>query len=164
MIVSDAPQFRLGCVTVIGKDAPLLEVGEEGLHRIKILGGEWIILVVVTFAATHRRAQPRHRDRPHPVRGIFGQILLGLRAPLPGHHVQPVEPRGHVSIHGRIRQEVARKLLDSEFVERFISVKSADDIVTIRENILILVPVILHRIRIPHHVRPRHSHPLPEVR
>ena len=34
----------------------LLDVGEEGTQRIEITLGEWIIFMIVTLGAAHRRA------------------------------------------------------------------------------------------------------------
>src|SRR5262245_40899416 len=51
MLVAPTLEFRVGGISVVGIDAPLLHVGEERLHGIEVLGLEGIELVVVALAA-----------------------------------------------------------------------------------------------------------------
>ena len=67
-------------LSVALEDALLLDVGEEGLHLIKLARQEGVELVVVALAAGHRGAEPGGGGGAHAVGGVDGEVFLGLRA------------------------------------------------------------------------------------
>ena len=81
MIVGEAAQIGIGRVAVIHVNAPLLDIREKRAQRIKILGAERIELVIVAFAAAHRRAEEGRRNGADAVGGVFGEIFLGCAPP-----------------------------------------------------------------------------------
>ena len=164
IIVVESFEIGVRCVVVIGIDAPLLEVGKESLHLIKILRRERIKLVVVALAATHRRAEPGARHGAHPVRGVFGEVFLWLRAAFAGHHVQTIEGRGGLLFDGRIREQVAGELLNRELIKRLVPVEGINDVIAVRKNILVLVAMVTDGVGEPHHIEPRRSHSFAEMR
>ena len=69
-----------------------------------------------------------------------------------------------MGLDGRVGQQVPGDLLDRELVERFIAIEGVNDVISVRKNVLILVPMIAHSIGKSHHVQPRHRHALAELR
>ena len=164
VVVAPAFQIRIRGIIIILVNAPLPDVREERLHRIKILRREGIEFVVVAFATSHRRAEPGRGHRAHAVGRVLGQILLGLRAAFASHHIETIEARGDELFLRRAGQQIAGDLFDGELVEQLIPVERINHVVAVRKDALVLVAVITHRVGEPHHVQPRHRHALAEVR
>ena len=164
VVIADAFEFRLRGVVIVGVDAPLLHVGEEGLQGVKVGGLDRVELMVVALRAAERAAKPSVGDRPHALRTIFGEILLGLGAALAGHHVQAIVAARRQLFFGRVRQEVARELLAGEDVERLVGVERVDDVVAVREDPLVLVAMVADRVGEARDIQPPDRHALAEVR
>ena len=160
MIVRKPLQVRVGSVAIVGINAPLLDVGEEGGHPVEVTSLERVELVVVALRAPHGRAEPGDRHGPDPVPRVLGEVLLGLGAPFASHHIQAVESGGHELLGCRVGQEIAGELFDREPVEGHVAVKGVDHVIAIGEAVLILVAVIAHRVGEPDQVEPGHRHPL----
>ena len=120
--------------------------------------------MVVAFGTAERAAEPRRRDRPDPLRAILCEILLRLRAPLAGHHVEPVVARGHELLGRGIREQIAGQLLARELVEPLVGVERVDHVIAIRKDPLVLVAVEADRVGVAGDVEPPHGHPFAEVR
>ena len=61
-------------------------------------------------------------------------------------------------------QQVARELLDREFVERLVLVERRDDVIAVRPDVARRVRVIADRVGKAHDIEPRHGHPLAVMR
>ena len=163
MLVVEPAEFRLRRVAVVAVDAPLLHVGEEGLQFVEVAGLDRVELVVVALGTAERAAKPGRRHAPHPLGAVLREILLRLRAPLAGHHVEPVVARRHELLGRRIRQQVAGQLLAGELVERLVRVERADHVVAVGKDPLVLVAMEADGVGVAGDVEPPHGHPLAEV-
>ena len=158
MVVAITAQFGIGGVLIFGINPPLFDVGEEGLERIKILGGDGVKLVIMAFRAAKSGAQPGGADHPGAVRAVFGEIFARLRPAFTGDHVQAVETGGNELLPGGMGQEIAGELLPGELIERLVVIVGVDHIIPVGKNALVLVAVIPHGIAEADHIQPGHRH------
>ena len=163
-LVVVAAQIGVRRVAVVGVDAPLLHVCEEGGERVEVAQGEGVVLVVVALRAAHGAAEEGRADGAHAVGGVFGQVFARLRAALAGHHVEPVEPGGDALFVGGVGQEVAGELFDGEAVEALVGVEGVDDVVAIGEDALVLVAVVADGVGEARDIEPPHGHAFAEMR
>ena len=164
MIVAPALEIRIRCVVVVIVHAPLLHIGEEGLHGVEVARRERIVLVVMALAAAHGRTQPGHSDGANPVRGVLGQVLFRLRPALAGDHIQSVEGGRDAGFRPCAGNQIAGELFARELVEALVLVEGVNDVFAIRKDVDVLVAVISDRVGVTHHVEPRHRHPLAMMR
>ena len=92
-------------------------VRKESRKAVEVALGVRIEFMVVTLATTHRRAHPDGRRRADAVGGVFGQVLLVLRAALVGRLQLAVVAGGYVLPIRRIWQQITRQLLRCELVK-----------------------------------------------
>ena len=163
VVVGPAGQVGVGGVAVVGVDAPLLDVGEEGAQGVEVLRREGVELVVVALAAVEGRPEPGQAHGADAVGGALGQVLLRLSAPLAGHHVQAVEAGSRELLGRRAGQEVAGQLLDGELVERLVVVERLHNIVAVGPGVLVLVAVEADGIGVAGDVEPVLGHPFTEM-
>ena len=163
-IVVHAPQLRLRRVIVVGVDAPLFHVGEEGLQGIEVGRLDRVELVVVAFGAAKGRAQPSGRDGTDPFGAVFGKVFLGLGAAFAGHHVEAVVAGRHFLFFGRARQQVAGKLLPRERIEGLVGVEGLDHVIAVGEDPLVLVAMEADGVGEAGDIQPPHRHAFTEVR
>src|SRR6185369_17074816 len=104
------------------------DIGEERLHRIKILRREGIELVVVAFGASQGRAEPYRAQRADSIGSVLREIFLGLQPALARSAIQAVIRRRDFLIDRRIGQKIARELLARELIERLVVAKRFEDV------------------------------------
>ena len=148
----------------INADALFRHIVEEGLHRIEVLRGEGIELVIVAAAAVEGLPHPHGGGRLHAVGGVFGQKLLRDDAAFLIEHVIAMKPRGNLLLQRRPRQQIPRDLLDGELVKRHVRVESLDHPVAPRPQLTITIHLVAIRIRKPRRIHPTDRHVLAIVR
>ncbi len=157
LVIARQQQLRAPRLLRAVRNQPRLPyVGEEGFHRVEILLRERVELVVVAFRAAECCPQPHRAGRPHPVGAVLRQVLLRLDAALGRRAVQAVVRRRHLLLHGRIRHQVARKLLPRELVERLVVAKGPQHVVAVGPHGPQIVAVESCAVGIPHRVQPVH--------
>ena len=65
-----------------------------------------------------------------------------------------MEARGDQLIHRRVRQQVARDLLDGELIERKVPVEGVDHPIAVRPHFAVVVDMNAVRVRVPGVVQP----------
>ena len=149
---------------IAAEDALLLDVREEGGHRVEVPGQERIELVVVALGASERRAEPDRRNVAHAVRRVFRQVFRSLGSALVRHPAQAVVPARH-QLPGRgFDEQVAGQLLPGHHVKRLVLVERPDDVVAERIDVDRNVSVVTDGVGIADEVQPVNGHPLAEVR
>ena len=104
---------------------------KESVELVKLTLRDRIILVGMTFRAGHGESQPGRgcgRDAIHP--GFALELRL-VHAVFKIRERHAMKAGGDLLLHRRLRQQVARELLDGELIERLIAVKGIDDPVAI---------------------------------
>ncbi len=109
----------VGATLVVG-------VGKEREQPEIVLLAERIVLVVVALGAGERGAKPDRRRRVDAIDEHFVHRLVRIDAPFLVRHRIAMEAGRDPLIDGRIWQHVAGNLLDSELVERHVSVERVD--------------------------------------
>ena len=137
---------------------------EEGLHRVEVLRGEGIELVIVAATAVEGLAHPDGSRRLHAVGRVFGQKLLRDDAALLIEHVIAMKPRGDLLIQRGPRQQIPRDLLDGELIERHVRIERLDHPVPPRPQLAVAIHLVAIRIRKPRRIQPTDRHVLAVVR
>ena len=163
VVIGIVPQLRIRRVVIFAVNAPLLDVGEKCLKRIKIFGGNGIEFVIVTFCTAERRPQPGRANHAGAVCAVFGQVFTRLGTAFAGDHIQAVKSSGDQLLLGRLGEKVAGQLLAGELIKGFIVIVGVDHIVPVRENALILITVITHCVAEAHDIQPRYRHAFAKV-
>ncbi len=131
---------------------------------VVLLLRERVELVVVALSAGERRAEPHRRGGVHPIEESLEPGLFVVDAAFLIEKGVAVKS-GRDSLFGRrLRQHVARDLLDGEIAEREVPVQRADDPVAIlphRAGVVLLVSV---GVRVTREIEPGPSPPLSEMR
>ena len=143
MMISPAFEIRVWQENSV-VERVLLDIGKESAEGVEILLCDWVELVVMAFRAADGGAEPCAANGADPVGHVLGQVFLGLNAALPGHHAQPVESGGDPLGGSWIRQKVPGNLFEGEPVEGEVLVECVDDVIPVREDPLVLVPVKSH--------------------
>ncbi len=113
-----------------------------------------VVFVRVALGAGHRRPHPRGHRRVDAVDDRGVAELLVVRASLAVRHRVPMKRGRDELVLGRIRQQVARYLLDRELVERLVRVERPDHIVAKCPDRPRRVIRVAGRIGIPRQVQP----------
>ena len=157
-------QARRRIVRADAIQALFRHVVKERVHPVKFLRRQWIILVVVTFRATHRQAQPHGADRGHAIRDVFVEILVGVRAAfVVGHVVANKTGRDALRLR-RLGQEIAGELFHRELVVRLVVVESLDDPIAPEPHEADAIEVITAGVGVAREIQPVLRHALAVVR
>ncbi len=108
------------------RDVRFVGVVEECRQPVVLTLRKRIELVAVTFSALSRQAEP---DRPRCVDAILNgldAVLFLIDAALAVGQCVAMETRGNLLLNRRVRQQVARKLLDRKPVKRQITIDCVD--------------------------------------
>ncbi len=165
-------RLRLGQALLGGVTRGLLR-GRDDLHRgafvglvgvggliehgvgAEVLGDrDRVVLVGVALGACHGRAHPDGVGRVDAVDDGGGAVLFIVRAPFVLGHRVAVESRGDQLLLRRIRQQVARELLDGEPVEALVGVEGADDPVAVGPDGPSRVAGVAGAVGVARHVEP----------
>ena len=123
-------------------------------HRVKIFLRDRIEFVVVARRAIRREPEPHPRSRRHAVIRIQREIFLRDGSALRGRHVAAVKARRQQLIARRVREQIARDLLDREFIEPLVAVERRDHPIAIRPHLPVVINVDAVRVRIPRRIEP----------
>ena len=134
-----------------------VEVREE---LVELLLRDGIELVVVAARAAHRQAQPHGAGRGDAIDDALHEELLRDDAHLRVHAVVAVEPGGDLLVQRRVRQQIARELLDREPIEGQVPVEGVDDPVAPARHVAPLVREVAGRVREARRRQPGRGHPL----
>ena len=143
-------------------NTPLEHVIEEGRERIKVLCRDGVKLVIMTLGTARGLPQKSLTDGTDAVRGILCDIFLGLDPPFTRHHPESIETSRDELLGGGIFQQITRKLLGDEFVERLVLIEGLDDVIAIRKNSDILIAVVADGVGKTNDIEPRDRHALTE--
>ena len=132
----------------------LRRVVEERGHTVKFALRDRVELVVVADGATGGQAHPHLVRRLGPVPRVQHEIFLGNRAAFVRRDVATVEPRRDFLIDGRVRQQVARQLLDRELIEFHVGIEGINHPVAVRPHLAGVVEVDAVRVRIARRIEP----------
>ena len=162
-IIVHSFEFRFGGVAVVGVDAPLFHISEEGLQFVKVPCLDRVEFVIVAFGAAEGAAKPGRGDRADALGTILGEILLRLGSALARHHVEPVVA-GRDELLGRgIRDQIAGELFAGEDVKGLVPVEGVDDVIAIRKDALVLVAVESDGVGVARDVEPPDGQTFAEV-
>ena len=131
---------------VIGGDAILRDLVEEGHERVVVFLLERVVFVVVTAVAGHGEAEPCGGGCVDTVEEADIALFFGDCAAFTIEHVVAVETGGDEVVLGWVWKEVASELLDGELIERHVVVEGFDDPVS--PNILVGVAVHLEAVAV----------------
>ena len=140
----------------IRHESGFLNVGEERLHCVEVLGQERIELVIVTLGAAHGAAEPHRAQGPHAIGTVFREVFLRLQPAFRRGAVQAVVGGRHALVERCVRQQIAGDLFTREFVERLVAGERAQDVIAVRPRRNRIVAVETARVRIAHGVEPMH--------
>ena len=119
--------------------------------------------MVVALGAAEGATQPGVGDRAHAFGAVLREVFLHLGAAFAGHHVEAIVAARDELLISWVRQKIAGELLAGEDVERLIGVKSVDDVIAVREDALILVPVVADRVGKAGDIEPPDRHAFAET-
>ena len=120
--------------------------------------------MVVAFRTAERGAEPGAARGADAVAGVFGVILLVLPAPFGAHEVEPVVGGGDLLVARRVGQEVARKLLAGEAVERHVGREGVDHPVSVGPHRDLLIAVVADAVAVADEIEPPGRQPFGMVR
>ena len=100
---------------------------EEGKKTVIITLGDRIIFVIVTLCTRKRESEKDLARRLDAVSHIIDQVFFRDRPTLVRYHVIPVKSSGYELRVGSLRQQVAGKLFNHEFVERLIGIEGVNN-------------------------------------
>ncbi len=108
-------------------DVQFVGTVEEGVELVELFLADRVVLVVVATGAADRQAQPDRTEGAGTIDGLLGTELLEVSAALPVAEGVSMKPGRDLLLDGRVRQKVARGLLDRELIEWHITVQHLDD-------------------------------------
>ena len=141
------------------RQAGLGNAVEIRVELIELLLAERIELVVVAARAPHRQPEPYGPRRRDAIDDGFHEVFVLGRTTLRRHAGIAVEAAGDLLLQRRVRQHVARELLDREPIEGQVPIEGADDPVAPRPHLLPLIEVQPVRVREACRRQPMHGHP-----
>ena len=127
---------------------------------VVLLLRERVVLVIVTPAAADGQAEPHGAGRLDSVEDVLDARLLGDPAALAVERMVAVKARRDLLVESRVRQQVARQLLDGELIERHVRVQGVDGPVAPRPHRPRAVSLIAVRVGITRRVEPVEHHSL----
>ena len=129
------------CILYISIAVTLRGVSEKSGHRVEVLLGDGIKLVIVTGRTVCREAQPDPGRRGHPVIGIHGQVFLGDGAALGRGDVAAMKSRGDQLLTCGLRQQISRDLLQGEGIKAHVPIEGTHHPVAVGPHLAIRVVV-----------------------
>ena len=163
VFVVEAFEFGRFANAVVGINAPLFDVSEEGLEFVKVAGFDGVEFVVVALGATEGAAKESGGDRTNAFGSVFGEVFFGLSTAFAGHHVEAVVAGGDELLGGGVGEEVAGELFAGELVEGFVLIEGVNHVVAVGEDALILVAMEADGVGEAGDVEPPDGHALAEV-
>ena len=163
VFVIEAFEFRHFANAVVGINAPLFDVGEEGLEFVKVAGFNGVEFVVVAFGAAEGAAKESGGNRADAFGSVFGEVFLGLSTAFAGHHVEAVVACGDELLGGGVGEEVAGELFAGELVEGFVLIEGFNHVIAVGEDALILVAMEADGVGEAGDVEPPDGHAFAEV-
>ena len=142
------------------RQAGLGNAVEIRVELIELLLAERIELVVVAARAPHRQPEPYGPRRRDAIDDGFHEVFVLGRTTLRRHAGIAVEAAGDLLLQRRVRQHVARELLDREPIEGQVPIEGVDDPVAPGPHLLPLIEVQPVRVREARRRQPMHGHPL----
>ena len=127
---------------------------EEGVELEVLIDRERIVFVRVALRTGHRGAHPHREGRVHAVDDRRVAEFLVVRAAFVLRHRVAMKRRGDELVVRRIRQQIARVLLDGELIERHVRVQRTDDPVAVGPNLTRLITRIAGGVRVACQVQP----------
>ena len=137
---------------------------EDREGAIVLLVADRIVRVAVALCASDRRALPDGPGRVHPVHDGGDTELFVVGAAFRIRHRVAMETRRDPLPFGRVRQQVARELLNGELVEGEVVVERLDDPIAIPPHGPIRVRFVPLRVCIACQIQPHRGPPFAEVR
>ena len=135
---------------------------EDREQTKKIFLGDRIVLVIVTLGTRHRRPHPDCCGRVHSVNnGDVTEFFVVRTTFVVGHRISMKGGRDQLVV-GRVRQQVTRKLLDRELIERLIGIKRFHHIIAEQPDAARRVIGIARRVGISGQIEPQQSPMLTE--
>src|SRR5206468_12146648 len=98
---------------------------------VELLLRNRIVLVIVTNRAARRQSHENRGGSLRAVNGITNVKLFINGSAFAGAHVATVKSARDFLVESRVWQKVAGQLLDGEFIEWLVAVKSLDDPISI---------------------------------
>src|SRR5262245_5776771 len=110
--------------------------------------------MVMACGAIGGKPKPDPRSRRYPIIGVYRKVFFFDRASFVRAHGTSMETRGNQLSACRVRQQVARELLDCKLIERLILIKRRYDPIPVWPHLAIIIEMIAMSVRIPCHVQP----------
>ena len=132
----------------------LAGVPKKRRHRIEILLGDRIKLVIVTHRTIRSQPQPDPGSCLHSIPRIVRQIFLGNRSPLRRSNITPVKTRRHQLLASRLRQKIAPDLLHRKIIEMLITIKRFNHPFPIRPHLPVIIEMQSIGVPIPSRIQP----------
>ena len=115
--------------------------------------------MIVTATAANRQAEPNGASRLDAVHDILDARLFRDPAPFAVERMIAMKSGRDFLVERRVRQQVARKLLDGELIERHVRVDRANRPISPRPHRARAVSLIPVRVGVPRGIEPIEHHP-----
>ena len=112
---------------------------EEGIHRVKLLLADGVILVVMTHRAACRQPHPHRHGGVRAINCVAMDELLVDRSTLAGRDIAAIESRGDRLLPSGIGQKITRKLPQRKLVIGQVFVEGLHDPIAIRPHAAFIV-------------------------